>query len=73
MFVKDLFWWIFLNTWQPNADDQRKLFYRIVDNFIHLLSSVKHLHYQETFLKVIMAEIYNINPLTPTVVIWVQL
>jgi len=53
MYVKDFFWWIFENTWQTNADDQHKLFCRVAHNFIHLLSIVRHPHYQETFLKVI--------------------
>jgi len=52
MCVKDFFWLIFENTWQPNADDQQKLFSRVAQNFIDLLSFVKHPHYQETFLKV---------------------
>jgi len=56
--VKDLFWWVFENTWQPNADDQWKLFRRMTQNYVQLLSFVKHPYYEETFLKV-MLPVFN--------------
>ena len=55
--MKDFFWWVFENNWQPNADDQQKLFCRVTQNYVHLLSSVKHPYYEETFLKVIFTRV----------------
>jgi len=56
--VKDLFWWVFENTFQPNVRDQQKLLRRVAQDYMHLLSCVKHPHYGETFLKVIFSEFF---------------
>jgi len=56
VWLKDTVWWVFQNAWQPNPGDQQKLFSRIAQNFMHLLSSVRHPHFQETFIKVVSGE-----------------
>ncbi|XP_050390988.2 protein FAM227A [Patella vulgata] len=49
--VQDIFWWFFLEKFQPGTTAQPKLFNRIAHNYVKLLVYCKIKVYKETFFK----------------------
>uniref|UniRef100_A0A6Q2Z4G7 Uncharacterized protein n=1 Tax=Esox lucius TaxID=8010 RepID=A0A6Q2Z4G7_ESOLU len=50
-FVIDTFWWLFLQNFKPDSQVQDRLFARIVENFIHILTQSLTSRSMKWFLK----------------------
>ncbi|XP_075142263.1 protein FAM227A [Leptodactylus fuscus] len=48
----DCYWWIFLHRYKPDTECQRKLFDRIAQNYIQLLTFCQGSYYGDAFLNV---------------------
>ncbi|XP_056379840.1 protein FAM227A isoform X2 [Hyla sarda] len=48
----DCFWWIFLQSYKPDAESQSKLFDRVAENYIHLLTLSQGSYHGDAFLNV---------------------
>nr|XP_033785338.1 protein FAM227A isoform X2 [Geotrypetes seraphini] len=45
------FWWIFLQKYQPEPENQSLLFQSVADNYVHLLQEARSFLYGDNFLK----------------------
>ena len=56
-FIQDVFWWFFLDKYEPNGVIQKKIIERIADNYVKFLwmppTSPKTMRYRNDFFKVI--------------------
>ncbi|KAG8556648.1 hypothetical protein GDO81_018155 [Engystomops pustulosus] len=48
----DCFWWIFLHSYKPDADSQDKLFGRVAENYIQLLTLCRGSYNGDSFLNI---------------------
>lgn len=52
MILLDCYWWIFLHTYKPDTESQSKLFGRIAENYIQLLTLCQGSYHGDAFLNV---------------------